>query len=117
MTSPLQKHSHIVSELIPRFCRLYSAVAMVEIGASLVSSPVLVGLFALGLKLKGPWIGLPFLGLAIISFVGGLGVWCFGFLKKPQEEMPYGDEDHATLLGNTSVFNDDIVGAGIISQV
>jgi len=64
-------------------------------------------MYALGLKLEGPWIGLPFFGVAVICFIGGLGVWCFGFLKKPREEMPYGDEYDETLIGNTLVLGEE----------
>jgi hypothetical protein len=64
----------------------------------LIASPALAGMYALGLKWKGPWIGLPFLGVAIIFFLGGLGVWCYTCLKVPREEMPCGDEDQETYL-------------------
>jgi hypothetical protein len=35
-----------------------------------------------------------------LSFAGGLGVWCFGFLtkKQPRQDMPYGDEDGEAIL-------------------
>jgi hypothetical protein len=97
--------------------RLYAIVAVVETSSALAASPALAGLYALGLKWKGHWIGLPFFGVAIICFLGGLGVWCFGFLKKPQEEMPYGDEDRDTLVGSTLFLEGDTAETGIINVV
>lgn len=89
--------------------RLYAAVAVVETFTSLIASPTLATLYAIGLKWKGPWLGLPFFGAAVIFFLGGLGVWCFSCLKIPQEEMPYGDdEDRDSLLGNTLVLDGGI---------
>jgi hypothetical protein len=90
----------VITTLVDKehIARLYAAIAVVETSTSLIASPALAGLYAVGLKWKGPWIGLPFLGVAIIFFLGGLGVWFFTCLRLPQEEMPYGDEDPDTQL-------------------
>ncbi|KAI3324497.1 major facilitator superfamily transporter [Xylariaceae sp. AK1471] len=53
--------------------RLFSIVGMVEVLGSVYAQPMLAGLFSLGLKLHGGWIGLPYLGLAVlIAFAGAL---------------------------------------------
>jgi MFS family permease len=97
--------------------RLYAAIAVVETTTALLAGPTVAGLYSLALKLKGPWIGLPFFGIAAICFIGGLAVWCFGFLKKPQEEMPYGDEDRETLVGETMFLEGDTVDEGFINLI
>jgi hypothetical protein len=99
--------------------RLYAAVAVVESCAALAAGPTLPALYSLGLKLKGPWVGLPFFCLAVISFVSGLGVWCFGLLqqRQPMEEMPYGDDDCETVVGNTVLLEPNSVEGGAINIV
>ncbi|KAI1425755.1 major facilitator superfamily domain-containing protein [Xylaria sp. FL1777] len=53
--------------------RLFSLVGMVEVLGSVFSQPMLAGLFSLGLKWHGAWIGLPYLGVAaLIAFSGAL---------------------------------------------
>jgi hypothetical protein len=85
--------------------RLYSAIAIVEVISALVASPTLATLYEVGLRWKGAWIGLPFYGLAVICLCGGAGVWVFGFLKPVQEEMPFGDEERGTLVGDSENIN------------
>lgn len=97
--------------------RLYAAIAIVEILSSLAAGPSIAALYAAGLKLKGPWLTLSFYVLASLCFVSGLGVWCLGLLRKPQEEMPYGDEDRDTIIGNTVFLETDTTEAGIINTV
>jgi hypothetical protein len=98
--------------------RLYAAIAVVEVISSLAAGPSLAALYAAGLKLKGPWLALPYFALATICFTGGFGVWCFGFLtKKQDEEMPYGDEDRDTIVGDTVFLEGDMAGPGIINPV
>ncbi|PQE07205.1 major facilitator superfamily transporter protein [Rutstroemia sp. NJR-2017a BVV2] len=54
--------------------RLFSLVGMVEIIGSLFGAPMMAGLFTLGMRLGGGWIGLPYYGLA------GLCGVCIGIL-------------------------------------
>ncbi|KAI0109038.1 major facilitator superfamily domain-containing protein [Nemania sp. FL0031] len=51
--------------------RLFSLVGMVEVLGSVFSQPLLAGLFSVGLKLHGGWIGLPYLGLATLIALSG----------------------------------------------
>jgi hypothetical protein len=52
--------------------------------------------------LQGPWVGLPFLAVAIICSVGGVGIWGFGCLSRkfPRERVPSREEagDESALL-------------------
>ena len=84
--------------------RVYAAVAVVECCSALAAGPTLAALYSLGLKLKGPWVGLPFFGLAVITFVSGFGVWCFGFMSKNQNvgESPSGEQERETVVGSTT---------------
>lgn len=53
--------------------RLYTLVGMIEMLGSVFSQPLLAGLFSLGLRWHGGWIGLPYLGLAaLIALAGSL---------------------------------------------
>lgn len=98
--------------------RLYAAIAVVEVTSALAAGPALAALWAVGLKYKGPWIGLPYYAIAIICFIAGLGVWCFGFLtRKQEEEMPYGDEDRDDVVGNTVFLEGDTAETGLINLV
>lgn len=97
--------------------RLYAAIAIVEIVCALAAGPSIAALYAAGLKLKGPWLALPFYVLAFVCFMSGLGVWCFGLLAKKKEEMPYGDEDRDTIIGNTVFLETDTAEAGLINTV
>lgn len=51
--------------------RLFSLVGMVEVLGSVFSQPLLAGLFSLGLRWHGAWIGLPYLGLAALIALSG----------------------------------------------
>ncbi|KAI0409397.1 major facilitator superfamily domain-containing protein [Xylaria palmicola] len=65
--------------------RLFSLVGMVEVLGSAFSQPMLAGLFALGLRWRGPWIGLPYLGLAaLVAFSGVLLL----FVRIPRSSGP-----------------------------
>ncbi|KAI5922044.1 MFS general substrate transporter [Camillea tinctor] len=46
--------------------RLFSLVGMVEVLGSVYAHPMLAGLFSLGMRLGGRWIGLPYYGLAVL---------------------------------------------------
>ncbi len=66
--------------------RLYAAIGLVETCGALAAGPMLAGLYTLGLQLQGPWVGLPFLAVAVICSVGGVGIWGFGFRLKERDE-------------------------------
>lgn len=73
--------------------RLYAAIAIVETAGALAAGPTLAALYTWGLKWKGPWIGLPFYCLAIITFISGIGVWTFSCLEGRKGGIALGDED------------------------
>lgn len=75
--------------------RLYAAIGLIETCGSLAAGPALAALYNLGLKLQGPWVGLPFFALAVICFVGAIGIWSFGFLTKkhPRGTLSSDEED------------------------
>ena len=52
--------------------RLLSIQFICEQVGSVVASPFLAGLFTLGLKLKGFWVGLPYLGVGCLTFLSFL---------------------------------------------
>jgi len=99
--------------------RLYSAIAVVEIVTNLAAGPSMAGLYAVGLKLKGPWLALPFYALTLTVFMAGLGVWCFGYLmRRPKgEEMPFGDEDRDSIVRNTVFLVEDNLPVGMVRPV
>ena len=97
--------------------RLYAAIAVVEVVTALAAGPSLAALYAAGLKLKGPWLALPYYVLTVVCFMGGLGVWCFGLLEPKPEEMPYGDEDRDTIFGDSVFLHEDTAETGIINTV
>jgi MFS family permease len=74
--------------------RLYAAIGLVETLGSLTAGPTLAALYSLGLQLQGPWVGLPFFALAIVCFVGAIGIWSFGYLARnhPSGRLPSGEE-------------------------
>jgi MFS family permease len=63
-----------------RRSRLYSLVSIMEVIGSLYAPPLISGLFALGMRYdggeKGPWLGLPYLGIAGCAAVA-VGVLAF----------------------------------------
>ena len=46
--------------------RIFALVGMVEVLGNIYAQPMLAGLFSLGLKLGGLWIGLPYLGVTLL---------------------------------------------------
>jgi len=60
-----------LSSLLPpdQIARAYSLISVIEMIGAMLGSPVLAGLFALGLSLGGQWIGLPFFVMGIVSAV------------------------------------------------
>ncbi|KAI9647841.1 hypothetical protein NHQ30_004229 [Ciborinia camelliae] len=58
--------------------RIFALIAVVETSSALVAGPVVAGLFELGLRWRSDWVGwlgLPFVGLAVVCVVGSVGVW------------------------------------------
>jgi hypothetical protein len=45
--------------------------------------------------LQGPWVGLPFLAVAVICSVGAVGIWGFGCLNRKllKERVASGEEE------------------------
>lgn len=62
---------------------LYSTIAVIMTIGGIVGGPIYGGLFSLGLKLSGPWLGLPFfVGREYLrAFEPGDMVFCFRFLN------------------------------------
>jgi len=93
--------------------RLYAAIGVVEIFGSLTASPILLALYTLGLRLKGPWVGLPFFALALICFIGAIGIWTFGYL--PKDKLPSSEEEEDN--ANSLVVVPDSAEGGLIDLV
>ncbi|KAF5876927.1 putative mfs multidrug protein [Botrytis fragariae] len=58
--------------------RIFALIAVVETSSSLLAGPAVAGLYELGLIWRGEWtgwLGLPFVGLALVCGVGSVGVW------------------------------------------
>lgn len=55
--------------------RLYTLIGVVQAGSSLSSGPVIAWLFGQGLHMGGYWVGLPYLGVAILCCVGAFAVF------------------------------------------
>jgi MFS family permease len=97
--------------------RLYAVIAVVETVGGLIAGPTLAALYALGLKWKGGWVGLPYFLLAGISLIGALGVWSFGCVGRrekrgdPEGEGEYRDDvdDDRILLGPDPADGDMII--------
>lgn len=72
--------------------RLFGLTGMVEIVGSIYAQPMLAGLFSLGMKLGGGWIGLPYYGLAcIVALV--LTLLIFVRVPKEAQETVCAEED------------------------
>jgi MFS family permease len=69
--------------------RLYTMYSIADTVGSVFVQPMLAGLFALGMKLGGTWIGLPYLAV-----VGGcvLAVVLLAFVRLPQRPLDEGHE-------------------------
>lgn len=90
---------------------LYAAISIVETCSMMLGGPVQASLYALGLKWRGMWEGLPYFMLAGISAVAGVAVWWFGLLMKGRLEegaVRLGDEveEEEDLL--EAEFQDDV---------
>lgn len=60
--------------------RLYGLVGMVEIVGAIYAQPMLAGLFALGMKIGGEGLGMPYFGLAALMGVVAVLLW---FVRVP----------------------------------
>lgn len=49
--------------------RLFTLMALVEMASSIWAMPALAGLFSLGMRLGGEWIGLPYLGVSFTCLI------------------------------------------------
>ncbi|XXH01344.1 hypothetical protein Hte_007702 [Hypoxylon texense] len=49
--------------------RLFTLMALVEMASNIWATPALAGLFTLGMRLGGEWIGLPYLGVSFTCLV------------------------------------------------
>ncbi len=61
--------------------RLYAAISIVETTGSLVAGPALAIMFTEGLEIGGVAQGMPFMALAGVCMVGGVGIWTYGWLR------------------------------------
>ncbi|RDW79795.1 hypothetical protein BP6252_04433 [Coleophoma cylindrospora] len=86
--------------------RIYAVVAVVETAGALVAGPALAGLFSLGLKWKGGWIGMPFIGMAFIHLLACFGIWFFGVFTKGIEINDYETETDDTVVGEDGSFRE-----------
>ncbi|KAJ5712059.1 hypothetical protein N7488_006215 [Penicillium malachiteum] len=66
--------------------KINAMIGIFETLGSLLAGPTLAWLFAMGLKLKGIWFGLPYFGLAAGSMVCFLGL----FLIRPDHNQEFG---------------------------
>ncbi|TEY29948.1 hypothetical protein BOTCAL_0904g00020 [Botryotinia calthae] len=58
--------------------RIFAMIAVVETSSALLAGPAVAGLYELGLVWMGDWtgwLGLPFVGMAVVCVVGSVGVW------------------------------------------
>lgn len=64
--------------------QLYATISVLETVGAIAAGPIQSSLYALGLKWKGTWQGLPYFSFALITFVSGIAVWTFGHLTRKQ---------------------------------
>ncbi|KAK8851899.1 major facilitator superfamily transporter [Apiospora arundinis] len=69
--------------------RLFSLVGMAEVVGSMYGPPMLAGLFALGMRLGGAWIGLPYWGMAGLCL---LVIGALVFVRVPRDRRSEDDE-------------------------
>lgn len=91
--------------------RLYAAISIVQTIATLAAGPMLAGLYTLGLRWQGSWVGLPFFLLSIVSFLACVEIWIFGCItRKPRREAVLGDEDEQNTRNDTILLEPDLLG-------
>ncbi|MCJ1303248.1 hypothetical protein MMC08_006056 [Hypocenomyce scalaris] len=72
--------------------RLFGLVGMIEVVGSIYAQPMLAGLFSLGMKLGGGWIGLPYYGLMLLVAVT-TALLLFVKVPKKAEYLPPAPEN------------------------
>ncbi|KAF7951967.1 uncharacterized protein EAE97_001464 [Botrytis byssoidea] len=83
--------------------RIFAMIAVVETSSALLTGPAVAGLYELGLVWRGEWtgwLGLPFVGLAVVCGVGSVGVWGVKGLGKMNLERE-------SVLNGTEVENEE----------
>ncbi|KAI3546267.1 major facilitator superfamily transporter [Colletotrichum filicis] len=78
--------------------RLYSIISLVETAGQTYTQPMLAGLFSLGMKLGGAWIGLPYLGVAGFC-VAALGLLLMVRLPPAEGKGPHAMGDDGEDVG------------------
>ncbi|KAH8195566.1 hypothetical protein TruAng_010266 [Truncatella angustata] len=73
--------------------RMFSLVGIVQVMGSLYAEPMLAGLFTLGMRIGGIWIGLPYLGVAVLC---GVAFLLLRFVRLPRECDRGNSEYHRT---------------------
>ncbi|KAK6215273.1 major facilitator superfamily transporter [Colletotrichum tabaci] len=74
--------------------RLYSIISVVETVGMTFTEPMLAGLFGLGMRLGGLWIGLPYVGVAGFC-IAALGLLLFVRLPPPEGKGAHASGDDA----------------------
>ncbi|KAI8242176.1 Efflux pump ustT [Colletotrichum sp. SAR 10_99] len=67
--------------------RLFSIISLVETAGQTYAQPLLAGLFSLGMKMGGLWIGLPYLGVAAFCLIA-LTLLLIVRLPPPEGKVP-----------------------------
>ncbi|KAK7985378.1 major facilitator superfamily transporter [Apiospora saccharicola] len=73
--------------------RLFSLVGMAEVAGAMYGPPLLAGLFALGMRLGGAWIGLPYWGMACLCL---LVIGALTFVRVPRDRGEAGAASEIT---------------------
>lgn len=83
--------------------RLFSLVGMVETVGTTYGPPLLAALFALGMRLDGPWIGLPYWGAAALALLVLAALFC---VRLPNEQKAGASPAHGEAGGDAEVYHD-----------
>lgn len=76
--------------------RMFSLIGIVQIMGSLYSMPLLAALFSAGMKMGGIWIGLPYLGVAVLCVLASV-LLAFVRLSKADNNENVGEEGYSSL--------------------
>ncbi|OJD26098.1 hypothetical protein ACJ73_02525 [Blastomyces percursus] len=80
--------------------RLYSVMSVVSTLGVFIGSPLLAGLFSLGLKMGNAWVGLPYFGITLLYGMIFVAVW---FIRLPDNASGGNDENEHTEGGERDV--------------